>query len=192
MPRGGALLSCYALRRRSTDDANPCRTADRLWRSPRAASPAEKAAPARRGARCAAARAGARCARPGRARRSAERARRRPDVRARRRRRPGPMRPGKLEQLRGLAQAARRVPRQPGLPDEHLDRAERGARVPEDASSASPRPPSSARRSRASTCPSPAKAAGTHTVTANVKFAVCTPENCVPDERTLAVVLPVE
>ena len=36
------------------------------------------------------------------------------------------------------------------------------------------------------------KAAGKHTVVANVKFAVCTPENCVPDERTLAVVLPVE
>lgn len=36
------------------------------------------------------------------------------------------------------------------------------------------------------------KAAGKHTITANVKFAVCTPENCVPDERTLAVVLPVE
>jgi hypothetical protein len=25
-----------------------------------------------------------------------------------------------------------------------------------------------------------------------VKFAVCTPENCMPDERTLALVLPVE
>jgi hypothetical protein len=36
------------------------------------------------------------------------------------------------------------------------------------------------------------KAAGSHTVEAKVKFAVCTPENCVPDERTLAVVLPVE
>ena len=36
------------------------------------------------------------------------------------------------------------------------------------------------------------KAAGAHKVEAKVKFAVCTPENCVPDERTLAVVLPVE
>lgn len=36
------------------------------------------------------------------------------------------------------------------------------------------------------------KTAGAHKVEANVKFAVCTPENCVPDERTLAVVLPVE
>ena len=36
------------------------------------------------------------------------------------------------------------------------------------------------------------KAAGAHKVEAKVRFAVCTPENCVPDERTLAVVLPVE
>lgn len=36
------------------------------------------------------------------------------------------------------------------------------------------------------------KAAGSHTIEAKVRFAVCTPENCVPDERTLAVVLPVE
>ena len=27
---------------------------------------------------------------------------------------------------------------------------------------------------------------------ARVRFAVCTPENCVPDERTLALVLPVQ
>ena len=40
--------------------------------------------------------------------------------------------------------------------------------------------------------PFTAKAAGAHKVEALVKFAVCTPENCVPDERTLAVVLPVE
>lgn len=35
-------------------------------------------------------------------------------------------------------------------------------------------------------------AAGEHRVEANVRFAVCTPENCIPDERTLALVLPVE
>jgi hypothetical protein len=40
--------------------------------------------------------------------------------------------------------------------------------------------------------PFTAKAAGAHKVEAKVRFAVCTPENCVPDERTLAVVLPVE
>jgi hypothetical protein len=40
--------------------------------------------------------------------------------------------------------------------------------------------------------PFTATAAGAHKVEAHVKFAVCTPENCVPDERTLAVVLPVE
>lgn len=34
--------------------------------------------------------------------------------------------------------------------------------------------------------------AGQQRVEAHVKFAVCTPENCVPDERTLALVLPVE
>jgi hypothetical protein len=34
--------------------------------------------------------------------------------------------------------------------------------------------------------------AGSHRVDAKVKFAVCTPENCMPDERTLALVLPVE
>jgi hypothetical protein len=36
------------------------------------------------------------------------------------------------------------------------------------------------------------KSAGAHKVVVDVKFAVCTPENCVPDERTLAVMLPVE
>ena len=34
--------------------------------------------------------------------------------------------------------------------------------------------------------------AGTQRIEANVRFAVCTPENCVPDERTLALMLPVE
>ena len=34
--------------------------------------------------------------------------------------------------------------------------------------------------------------AGPQRVEANVKFAVCTAENCVPDERTLALVLPVQ
>jgi hypothetical protein len=34
--------------------------------------------------------------------------------------------------------------------------------------------------------------AGTHQLEANVKFAVCTPENCVPDERTLALALTVQ
>lgn len=32
---------------------------------------------------------------------------------------------------------------------------------------------------------------GDHRVTARVNFAVCTPEACMPDERTLALVLPV-
>lgn len=35
-------------------------------------------------------------------------------------------------------------------------------------------------------------AAGEHRVRAKVSFAVCTDENCIPDERTLALVLPVE
>ena len=35
-------------------------------------------------------------------------------------------------------------------------------------------------------------AAGQHRVTAVVDFAVCTPEACMPDARTLAVLLPVE
>lgn len=34
-------------------------------------------------------------------------------------------------------------------------------------------------------------AAGEHRVTAEVDFAVCTPEACMPDRRTLALVLPV-
>lgn len=33
--------------------------------------------------------------------------------------------------------------------------------------------------------------AGEHTVTAEVDFAVCTPEACMPEQRTLALVLPV-
>ena len=33
---------------------------------------------------------------------------------------------------------------------------------------------------------------GTHTLEAKVKFAVCTPENCMPDERTLALALNVQ
>ena len=40
--------------------------------------------------------------------------------------------------------------------------------------------------------PFTAAAAGKHSVSALVKFAVCTPETCVPDERTLALALPVE
>jgi len=40
--------------------------------------------------------------------------------------------------------------------------------------------------------PFTAAAAGTHKVSALVKFAVCTPETCVPDERTLALNLAVE
>jgi hypothetical protein len=36
------------------------------------------------------------------------------------------------------------------------------------------------------------QSAGKHSLTAKVKFAVCTPENCVPDERTLALALAVE
>jgi hypothetical protein len=35
-------------------------------------------------------------------------------------------------------------------------------------------------------------AAGQHRVTAEVDFAVCTPESCMPECRTLALVLPVE
>jgi 2-oxoglutarate dehydrogenase E2 component (dihydrolipoamide succinyltransferase) len=40
--------------------------------------------------------------------------------------------------------------------------------------------------------PFTAASAGDHEVRAKVKFAVCTPENCVPDERTLALVLAVK
>ncbi len=35
-------------------------------------------------------------------------------------------------------------------------------------------------------------AAGEHRVTAKVSFAVCTPENCMPDERTLELALAVQ
>jgi hypothetical protein len=35
-------------------------------------------------------------------------------------------------------------------------------------------------------------AAGSHRVTATVDFAVCTPTTCMPDQRTLAFVLPVQ
>lgn len=40
--------------------------------------------------------------------------------------------------------------------------------------------------------PFTATAAGEHRVTAQVDFAVCTPESCMPDCRTLALVLPVQ
>ncbi|MFI5306170.1 MAG: hypothetical protein ACHQ53_02395 [Polyangiales bacterium] len=40
--------------------------------------------------------------------------------------------------------------------------------------------------------PFTAAKAGDHKVEAKVRFAVCTPENCVPDERTLALMLPVK
>lgn len=40
--------------------------------------------------------------------------------------------------------------------------------------------------------PFTATAAGQHRVTAQVDFAVCTPESCMPDCRTLALVLPVQ
>ena len=36
------------------------------------------------------------------------------------------------------------------------------------------------------------KAAGSVSVNANVKFAVCTEENCVPDERNLTLALAVQ
>lgn len=39
--------------------------------------------------------------------------------------------------------------------------------------------------------PFTAKSAGDHKLLANVKFAVCTDENCVPDERNLALALAV-
>lgn len=35
-------------------------------------------------------------------------------------------------------------------------------------------------------------AAGEHQIEAHVRFAVCTPETCVPDERKLALAVPVE
>jgi hypothetical protein len=37
-----------------------------------------------------------------------------------------------------------------------------------------------------------AKAAGDRKINANIKFAVCTPENCVPDERNLSLALAVK
>lgn len=40
--------------------------------------------------------------------------------------------------------------------------------------------------------PFTAKAAGDHKLLANVKFAVCTAENCVPDERDLALAVAVK
>jgi hypothetical protein len=40
--------------------------------------------------------------------------------------------------------------------------------------------------------PFTASAAGRHRVTAEVDFAVCTPESCMPDCRLLAIALPVE
>jgi len=40
--------------------------------------------------------------------------------------------------------------------------------------------------------PFTAKAPGDHKLLANVKFAVCTPENCVPDERDLALAVAVK
>ena len=39
--------------------------------------------------------------------------------------------------------------------------------------------------------PFTAKSAGDHKIMANVKFAVCTDENCVPDERDLALAVAV-
>jgi hypothetical protein len=40
--------------------------------------------------------------------------------------------------------------------------------------------------------PFTAQAAGDHKLLANIKFAVCTAENCVPDERDLALVVAVK
>ncbi len=40
--------------------------------------------------------------------------------------------------------------------------------------------------------PFTASAAGEYTVVCDVSFAVCTDENCIPEERTLAVNLPVQ
>jgi hypothetical protein len=40
--------------------------------------------------------------------------------------------------------------------------------------------------------PFTAQAAGQHPVTATVDFAVCTPSTCLPEQRTLALVLPVQ
>ncbi|MCA9605188.1 MAG: hypothetical protein KC619_06320 [Myxococcales bacterium] len=40
--------------------------------------------------------------------------------------------------------------------------------------------------------PFTAETAGEHRVSAVVDFAVCTPENCMPEQRTIALLLPVE
>jgi hypothetical protein len=40
--------------------------------------------------------------------------------------------------------------------------------------------------------PFTAREAGQHRVTATVDFAVCTPSTCLPEQRTLALVLPVQ
>ncbi len=40
--------------------------------------------------------------------------------------------------------------------------------------------------------PFTAASAGEHRVSAVVDFAVCTPENCMPEQRTIALLLPVE
>ena len=40
--------------------------------------------------------------------------------------------------------------------------------------------------------PFTARTAGEHRITASVDFAVCTPETCIPEMRTLALLLPVE
>lgn len=40
--------------------------------------------------------------------------------------------------------------------------------------------------------PFTAAAAGEHRVSCQVEFAVCTPETCMPDQRTVALLLPVE
>ena len=40
--------------------------------------------------------------------------------------------------------------------------------------------------------PFTAEKAGTYHVEAHLRFAVCTPDNCVPDERTLALQLSVQ
>jgi hypothetical protein len=40
--------------------------------------------------------------------------------------------------------------------------------------------------------PFTAKVAGDHKISANVKFAVCTAENCVPDERNLSLAVAVK
>jgi len=49
-----------------------------------------------------------------------------------------------------------------------------------------------AERSARFDVPFTASAAGEHRVVCDVSFAVCTDENCIPEERTLAVLLPVQ